>query len=128
MGIGNDRTAFASCGFDSCSSRRGVKIAPGARAFRRIPEPAHWGVTALSRTQWLTAILDAAYISAGAILPKKRTERTAFWGSCASNARTVRRGTAGVVVVELLENTTTFALGVAARAGRHASSRSTTPK
>ena len=39
-----------------------------------------------------------------------------------------RRGTSGTVVVELLENTTTFARSAAASAGRQASSRSTTPK
>ena len=103
-------------------------IAPGARAFRRIPAPAHSLFTASSRTQRLTAILDAAYSITEAFLPNNLTERTAFSASCARNARTVRAGTAGVVVVELLEKTTTFARSAAASAGRHASRRSTTPR
>ena len=128
IGTGKERMRFASFGVDSPSSRRGVIIAPGARAFRRMPAPAHSVLTASRRTQRLTATLDAAYTNTEAFLRKNLTERTAFSASCARNARTVRAGTMGVVVVELLEKTTTFARSAAASAGRHASSSSTTPK
>src|SRR5690349_24700735 len=101
-------------------------MAPGASALSRIPAPAQFGDTAVRRTQWLTAILDAAYMTADAPGPSSRTERTALAVSRANSARMVRPGTAGVVVVELLASTTTLARSAAASAGRHASSSSTT--
>src|SRR5690348_9221884 len=127
-GTGNDRTALACLGFDSCSCRSGVMIAPGDNAFRRTPDPAHPGSTACRRTQRLTAILDAPYIIVGAAGPNSRTARTALSASWASSALTARRGTAGIVVVELLATTTTFAPSAVASAARQAASNSTTPK
>ncbi len=48
-----------------CSSARmaatiGVSIIPGAMAFSRSPAPAQSGPVACARTQWATAIFDAA--------------------------------------------------------------------
>jgi len=128
-GIGNDRMSLASDGMDSCCSSSGVLTAPGAIALRRMPSPIQAGLVAAVRTQWLTATLEAAYANGGVIFgPKSRSARTAPGPSPASSDRIARRGTRGVVVVELLANTTTLAASAFARAGRQARSSSTTPK
>ena len=59
-GTGNDLICRASDGVASCLSTSGVRTAPGAIAFSRMPSPIHGGLTAAVRTQWLRAILDAA--------------------------------------------------------------------
>lgn len=122
-GTGNDRTALACLGVDSCSCSNGVMTAPGARAFKRMPDAAHSGRTAFRRTQRPTAIFDAAYTRVGAAGPKICTDRNARSASCASNALTVRPGTAGTVVEELLATTTTLARSVAARVARRRAAR-----
>ena len=127
-GIGNLRTALPSKGSASCASSNGVMTAPGASAFNRMPAPAQSRVTECRRTHRLTAILDAAYISAEPRSPSRRRLRTALSGSWASSALIVRRGTSGTVLAELLAITTTFARSAAASAGRHAVSGSTTPR